>query len=90
MRAKGRSATGDRNGARTHPERRARGSRNAMHKNPAGHNQGEKHGNAVLTDALVRAIRGSNESARVIAQRIGVNRRTVARVLNRDTWSHVQ
>jgi hypothetical protein len=75
--AKGRQATGDRNGARTHPERLARGDRNGSrlyperlvrgdahpsHLNPEMR-RGERNGNARLSAADVLAIRAAPTGA---------------------------
>lgn len=56
MVAKGRQATGDRNGSRTHPERLVRGDDHPVRKNP-GQVQGQNNGRALLTDDQVREIR---------------------------------
>lgn len=50
---------------------------------------GEKHGNAVLTDELVREIRDSIEQTPVIANRLGVSRTTIYDVRSRKIWKHI-
>lgn len=55
------------------------------------HRFGESHGNAKLTDAVVRDIRAMRDdgySFYAIAERFGVNRSTVARA-TRNLWQHV-
>ena len=86
MKAKGRGAIGLRNGCYTTPgykmpwcppERKARG---------------EKHGNAKLTDDLVRAIRAevaAGMSKRSVAQRYGISRPVVTGIVERTSWMHV-
>ena len=53
---KGRWATGDRSGARTHPERLARGDKHWLHLHPETR-RGELNGRAVLTPQQVEDIR---------------------------------
>lgn len=75
---KGRSATGDRTGARLYPEQRRRG---------------EAHPRAVLTDDTVRYIREQARHGRgptSIARELGVNPGTVFFVLSGRTWRHVR
>lgn len=75
---KGRTATGDRNGTRTHPEARARG---------------EKQGRAKLTREEVLEIRKRFAAGgifqRHLAQEFNINRKTVSTIVNRRTWTHV-
>jgi hypothetical protein len=79
-RAKGwlRTATGDRHGSRTHPERRPRGERSKA---------------ARLDEDRVREIRAlaarGGLSQRAIARRFGVGRSTVRGVVARRVWRHV-
>lgn len=51
---------------------------------------GEKHGNAKLTEAIVRAIRADLRSSRTVATDLGIAASTVKRVRNRKAWAHVQ
>lgn len=51
--------------------------------------QGSKHGMAKLTEEKVREIRESSESAKEIAQRMGVARTTIYDVRNGKIWNHV-
>lgn len=77
MVAKGRAATGHRNAAFKHPERKPRG---------------ETHGSSVITNAIVLAIREarrSGERLRSIALRLGVSETTVSRVATGRSWSHI-
>lgn len=74
--AKGRTAIGDRNGSRTHPEALVRG---------------EDHGIARLTDAKVRFIRGNwpRLSMTKLARKCGVAVSTISNVVNRVRWTHI-
>jgi len=51
---------------------------------------GEANGLSKLTAPLVRAIRSSSDSQRLIALRYGLNQSTVSRICNRSMWAHVQ
>jgi len=71
-------ATGDRHGARLHPETRPRG---------------ERHPNSSLTTACVQAIRalaadGTRHAD--IAERFDIADRHVRRIVGRRAWRHVQ
>ena len=68
-------ARGDRSGARLHPERLARG---------------EAHGNAKLTESLVRRIRTAVGEQRQIAKKFGVCQATVSQIRRRVRWAHVK
>jgi hypothetical protein len=75
--AKGRTASGDRNRSRTHPETVARGI---------------KHWNAKLTEDEVRSIRvavAGGESQRSVGARYEVSQRTVSTITRRQAWRHV-
>lgn len=49
--------------------------------------RGTKHGNSVLTDDDVRAIRASNETQVALAQRYGVGRTTIRHVQAGENWA---
>lgn len=51
--------------------------------------KGERHGNAKLTEAIVRTIRGSSEGNSPLASRYGVTRNLISMVRNRRCWRHV-
>lgn len=74
--AKGRTAKGDRNGSRLHPDTRARGERQHL---------------AKLTSEQVVDIRrlAGEVSQRELARRFGVTRQAIKAVVRRDTWRHV-
>lgn len=74
MVAKGRGASGDRSGWRTHPERMPRG---------------ERHSHAKLTAAQVEEIRATPRrrgSQRALARRFGVSEATVSLIVNGFLW----
>jgi hypothetical protein len=58
-------------------------------------NAGERHPSHVLTAADVREIRrqyvrySRHANARVLAKRFGVERRTIAEVVEGNTWTHI-
>lgn len=54
--------------------------------------RGEKHHKAALSNRDVLAIRSSSvlgKSARSLAKKYGVNKSTISRVVNRETWTHL-
>ena len=57
----------------------------ARHRTP----EGVEHHAAKLTDEVVRAIRQSSDSARVLAERFGVSKPTVKDIRKRRTWRHI-
>jgi hypothetical protein len=78
MRARGRSATGDRNGSRTRPDRQVRG---------------ERQGGAKLTADQVREIRqhyaAGGVTHQTLASEYGVVRQTISDILTRKHWRHL-
>lgn len=95
MTAKGRGPCGDRNGSRLYPERLApkRGAENGMNTHPERRARGEQQGSAKLTDALVRDIRtlvAGGMPYTQVADKVGVSRSQVGRVILRQCWGHVE
>lgn len=94
MSAKGRGATGLRNGKHTHPERTPRGERHGRYTRPEKSARGEGHGMAKLTSDCVLEIRHRYEqggcTTEQLAQDYGVHQATIARVIARKTWAHVE
>lgn len=90
--AKGRMASGDRQGLRLHPERAARGDRNGSRLHPEMLVRGEAQHKAKLTEENVREIRrmraGGAKCAR-LAREFGVDWSTVDALLRGSTWRHV-
>ena len=79
MAAKGRAAAADANGARLHPETRARGARNGSRLHPERLRRGESHPNAKLTGdqiAQIRALRG-RMSGYEVAPMFGISKSRV-------------
>jgi hypothetical protein len=77
MIAKGRDARGDKNGARSRPERLPRG---------------EAHGRAKLSAEDVMEIRSrcaGGESHSALAMRFGVGRATIGLIHRRQRWTHL-
>jgi|ERR1051326_339167 hypothetical protein len=74
---KNRSATGDRNGSRTHPEACARGERNFNSKLTAEH----------VREIRKRAARG--ETQKSLASEFGVHNSVICEVVNKRAWAHV-
>lgn len=86
---KGRSAIGDRSGARLHPETRARGDRHPARYTP-GWGQGERNGRARLTQADADAIRRAYVPGVVrqldLAHQYGVSLGAVAHIIHGRHW----
>jgi hypothetical protein len=75
--AKGRTATGDRNGMRRHPER---------------HSRGEAHSNAKLNAEIVRTMRrrhAAGETAEALAREIGISGSHARQIVRGLWWAHV-
>jgi hypothetical protein len=90
--ARGRVPTGDRNGARLHPDTRARGDRHYARLHPEKLPRGTRHGMAKVTDEIVRAIRArcaAGEYQRVVAAEYGIHQTTVGDIARGAIWKHV-
>jgi hypothetical protein len=53
-------------------------------------NKGEAHGRALVTEQMVREIRESKESARIIAARYGISTGAVRHIRHRRSCAHVE
>lgn len=51
---------------------------------------GEAVAGAILTENAVRSIRGAHEGQSDLAARFGVGQSCISRVINRDTWKHLE
>ena len=90
--AKGREATGDRNGSRRHPECLARGDRNWTRMYPERVKRGEAHGRARLSEEQVKEIRSrcdAGESKTALAHVYGVSLPLIQKIHRRKLWRHV-
>ncbi len=91
--AKGRTATGDKNGSRVHPDKLARGDANGARTQPERRPRGEAHGLSKLTTDEVIQIRAIYStgltSQRQLAAKFSVSQTIIGRVVRRDTWSHI-
>jgi hypothetical protein len=62
---------------------------NSAVSSPGRANQGERCGNAKLTDKLVRQIRADGRSNTQIAKALGMHSSHIGRVRRREYWRHV-
>lgn len=85
----GRIATGDRQGARLHPETRPRGDAHHARTHPEKLARGEHNGNSKLTEAIVRDILTSPLPVKSLAAIHGVSQSLVYQVRSRSIWLHV-
>lgn len=90
---KGRSAKGDRNVSRAHPERLARGDRSGARLHPEKLPRGEDHRLSKLTEQNVRYILRSYTGRRGdlvrLARELNVSSDLIGRVVRRQAWKHV-
>jgi len=90
--SRGRSARGDRSGARLHPEKWHRGDDHHNRKHPERMARGERNGFSKLTEDAVRDIRrrrAEGETLRSIAADHNVNLTCVHKIVMRESWKHV-
>ena len=92
MAAKGRAASGEAHGSRTHPNRLPRGDQHPARRHPENMARGESNGSAVLTEDDVREIlrrHAEGASAYRLAKDFGVAKGTVQFILAGKTWRHI-
>lgn len=80
-------------GVVTHPERLPRGDAHFTRRHPELRVRGERQGSSKLTQAVVREMRqlygGGGWTQRQLADRYGVTRRQVGKVVTGKQWQHV-
>lgn len=90
---RGRAARGNRHGSVTCPGRLPRGAGHYTQRQPELRVRGESHGRALLTEEQVRAIRaeytGAYGALPKLAQKYGVGKPVIERIVRRETWKHV-
>jgi len=90
---KGRTASGDKSGSRTHPESLARGDANGARKHPERMPRGEAHRNSKLTAEQVVKIRALYATGGVLkvrlAEQFGVSKVLIGFIINRKAWKHI-
>jgi hypothetical protein len=89
--AKGRSASGDKNGSRLYPERLAKGTRHGRYTMPEASARGERVGTAKLNAEQVRQIRASREllGTAEASRLYGVSTTHIKRIRRGVTWTHI-
>lgn len=88
----GRTARGDRSGAKTHPERLARGTRCGVYTHPEKVHRGERSRFAKLSekDVLrIRERRALGEQYTALAADFGVDQSLIGHIVHRRIWKHV-
>lgn len=92
--SKGRNAKGDKNGMRTHPEKRNKGVTHWFAKGNKAHAQGVNNGRSKLTDEQVRAVRHAWDSGertiRQLREQYNVSDTLVRMIVQRKVWAHVK
>lgn len=91
---RGRAASGDRHGSRTHPERRPRGSAHWTVQRPKAVVRGEQHGQAILSDARVAALRaehtGKHGDTSRLARKYNISTTHARRIVLNETRKNVE
>ena len=93
MAAKGRGATGPRNGANLHPERRPRGATHGLRLHPERVKRGGAVTVAKLTDDAIRSIRiryTAGERQVTLAAAFGVHQTQISNIVRRKSWQHIE
>jgi hypothetical protein len=82
-----------RSGLTRHPERAARGTRNARFTHPETTARGEESGQAKLTESQVREIRQLHNtgahSQKSLGKKFGVCKATIYYIVNNLSWQHI-
>lgn len=90
---KGQVASGERSGARTHPERIPRGERSGARKHPEKISRGEQNGHAKLTTEQVLEIRSlyaqGGISTYCLAKIYGICAGAIGAIIRRENWKHI-
>lgn len=89
---KGRNASGDRNGSRTHPERLARGTHSSVYLHPEIIRRGEEGTNTKLTETEVFEIRHQyigGATRATLALEFGISESGVAHIIYARNWKHL-
>jgi len=93
---KGRTAAGDRNGSRLHPENRPRGDHHFSRTNPEKLLSAERHGRAKLSNAEVMTIRriyaerkNKRGSFVILAAKYGVSAGAISHIIHGQSWRSV-
>lgn len=88
-----RTAKGDKNGARQHPEKWHRGESHWTRQKPELVKRGESNGSSKLTESDVKAIRDDYGQPGItyqsLATRYNVTRRVIWLILSRRAWTHI-
>jgi hypothetical protein len=91
--SKGRQATGDKSGARLHPETRARGDRSGPRLHPEKMARGEANGTSKLTATQVLQIRALHAAGGItktsLGAQFGVKGSAISKIVARKLWRHV-
>ena len=94
MAAKGRSASGDRNGSRTKPECLRRGDNHPFRLNPEKIKRGNDIGSSKLDDEIVRKMRLlysiGKKTASELSRMFNISKTQANRILNNESWKHVK
>lgn len=90
--AKGRTASGDRNGSRLHPERLVRGAQHPAYTKPELRARGERCGSAKLKAAdipMIRARVAEGATVAAVARAYGMSEGAIDRIVKRRSWAHI-
>jgi hypothetical protein len=94
MAAKGRAASGDKNGSRTKPECLRRGDNHPSKLNPERVRRGDDIGTSKLDDERVRKMRllysMGKKTASQLARMFDIGKTQALRILNNESWKHVK